>query len=517
MSSSPVEPADLFDLKLLPAWVKEPAEPRSYEHYTGEEREGSRDGRRPPRDKRDHKRSPFKAHRPPKNRKSDAHPSKNAGGAPGNVRERGGSSRRVPSRAEARRQMDRGEDRHSRDRFSPVARMPLEITIRFLPGSRVFENVAAQIKSGSVAYSIFALARLFLEKPERYEVRLTPKAGSPLYQLGEKSAVSLNREFLERNAFRLVHEDFYKIDITQTEPIKGNFSNVARCRLSGTLLGPTNHHNYQPQLRTLYEQRFSRRMSFADYQRQIEIVSDPALIERWKEQARTVTTFKTLRDESSSTFSSAAEAERHFCSNYLPGLVRSVDEVTISGVPSRRLPDVTLNRALEDAWTRETRSPSNMMQELAGRFRQAGLNVFRHRRGMLFVSPIRVRPFVHAQAEVSSSVNAILETLAAAPGTSRKELFEKLTPTVFGSEEMESRKLAIASDLRWLINEGYVIEFNDGSLDLPRGKAKPQESAAPAAEPAATLSNGSTAEPMEEALGDASVAIIPSELEIGGS
>jgi hypothetical protein len=29
--------------------------------------------------------------------------------------------------------------------------------------------------------------------------------------------------------------------------------------------------------------------------------------------------------------------------------------------------------------------------------------------------------------------------------------------------------------LRWLINEGYVIEFNDGSLDLPRGKAKPRE------------------------------------------
>ena len=43
MSSSTVEPPDLFDLKLLPAWVKEPAEPRSYEHYTGEEREQPRD------------------------------------------------------------------------------------------------------------------------------------------------------------------------------------------------------------------------------------------------------------------------------------------------------------------------------------------------------------------------------------------------------------------------------------------------------------------------------------------
>src|SRR4030095_3322922 len=117
----------------------------------------------------------------------------------------------------------------------------------------------------------------------------------------------------------------------------------------------------------------------------IDIVNDPALIERWKEQARTVTTFKTRNDEPSSTFSSAADAERHFRSNYLPGLGRRMDEVTVSGVRSRRLPDRTLNRALEDAWTHETRSPSNMMQELAGRFRQAGLNVFRHRRCVFVV------------------------------------------------------------------------------------------------------------------------------------
>jgi len=499
MSSPPVEPADLIDLKLLPAWVKEPAEPRSYEHYTGEEGEGPRDGRRPPRDKRGGG---------GKRRTSNfEHPADKT--LPGRLRKKTGRHERRPRESKGRPVLS-GQDRHV-----PVPRVPLEITTHFLPSSRVFENVAAQIKSGSVAYSVFALARLFLEKPERYEVRLTAKAGSPLYQLGENGAVSLNREFLERNAFQFVHEDFYKIDITQTDPIKGNFSNVARCRLSGTLLGPTNHHNYQPQLRTLYEQRFSRRMSFADYQRQIEIVNDPALIERWKEQARTAMTFKTVNGEPSSTFSSAAEAERHFRSNYLPGLVRSVDEVTISGVLSRRLPDRTLHHALEDAWTRETRSPSNMIQELVGRFRQAGLNVFRHRRGMLFVSPIRVRPFVHAQAEVSPSVNAILEILAAAPGTNRKELFEKLIADV-AIEEVESRKLALASDLRWLISEGYLIEFNDGSLDLPRGKAKSQEAAA-AAEPAPTLPNGSAGEPMEQVVAAVDAPPLPSVLEIGGS
>ena len=95
---------------------------------------------------------------------------------------------------------------------------------------------------------------------------------------------------------------------------------------------------------------------------------------------------------------------------------------------------------------------------------------------MLFVSPIRVRAFVHEHAGVSPSVNAILDAVATTAGINRKELSETLTGNG-ASEDAEPRRLALASDLRWLINEGYVIEFNDGSLDLPRGKSKqPRES-----------------------------------------
>ncbi len=36
MTSSTVEPADLLDLKLLPAWVKEPVEAKRYADVEGE-------------------------------------------------------------------------------------------------------------------------------------------------------------------------------------------------------------------------------------------------------------------------------------------------------------------------------------------------------------------------------------------------------------------------------------------------------------------------------------------------
>ena len=467
MPSSPVEPADLLDLKLMPAWVKEPVDTGNYADHPGEQmfdRPQSRDRQGAGRDRR-----PKRSAARPSFGKTDRRQRP----------ERGPGAR--PQREE------RSPER------PPAPQAPVEINVRFLPRSGPLENVVAQIQSDALAYSLFFLSRLFLEKPQRYEVQLKAKAESPMFRLGDDGAPSLDSSFLETNAFRFARENFYGVEVTQSEPVKGNFASVARCRLSGTVLGPTNHHAYQPRLRALYEQRFSRRMTFSDYQRQIEIVSDPAVVEHWKEEARNITSFTTLREETPATFSSAADAERHFRQNYLPGLVSAAEELTVDGLMSRQLPDRRLNRHVEEAWAAENRSPSNMMQELAKKFREAGLYIFRHRRGMLFVSSIRVRPFVYDETNVSPHVNAILETVSATPRIHRKELAEKLL-TGPDAEDAEARKLALASDLRWLISEGYVIEFNDGSLDLPRAKTKePGEKTAVDAVAAVV----SIAEPME--------------------
>ena len=102
--------------------------------------------------------------------------------------------------------------------------------MKFLPRATAMQNVVEQIQSGTVAYSLFALARLFLEKAPRHDVKLTAPPGVSLFQLGESGAISIDRHFLERNAFRFGQGDFYKIDVTETEPPKGNFTNVAQHR-----------------------------------------------------------------------------------------------------------------------------------------------------------------------------------------------------------------------------------------------------------------------------------------------
>src|ERR1700720_4309139 len=217
---------------MLPAWVNEPAPTERYAGHEGEDQRERRGyGRREERGQK-RKRPTSNVQRPTS--KSD----QNRGGSDRPPRDRFGARKPGPGR----------QDRHRKDRRGFVGRQssasaartsdrPLPpIAVKFLPRVSAFENVVAQIKSGSVAYSLFALARLFLEKPVGYQVCVTAKQESPLYQLGDSGMVSADREFLERNAFRFAHPDFYKIDVSETDPIKGNFSNVARCRLSGTLL-----------------------------------------------------------------------------------------------------------------------------------------------------------------------------------------------------------------------------------------------------------------------------------------
>ena len=65
-----------------------------------------------------------------------------------------------------------------------------------------FESVIAQIKSGTVTYSVFALARLFLDKPERYDVQLNAAEGAVLHQLGEHGAVATDPRMLEATGVR---------------------------------------------------------------------------------------------------------------------------------------------------------------------------------------------------------------------------------------------------------------------------------------------------------------------------
>src|SRR5258708_16885363 len=105
---------------------------------------------------------------------------------------------------------------------------------------------------------------------------------------------------------------------------------------------------------------------------------------------------------------------------------------------------------------------------------QAGLHVFKHKKRILYISTIRPQLFDSNQANAPPGLEAIPATLRSYPRITRKQLAEKVLKRLLGEKSTEESspeylqaKNSLPTDLLWLAKAGHVIEFADGTLDLP--------------------------------------------------
>jgi hypothetical protein len=481
MSDSPEFP----DLKFLPDWLKESEKPGNrYADYEGEpERRprpdrgfGPRDGRGGPRPGGRDPRGPRPGgpgQRPGGPRPGGGGPRGDRPGGPRREGDRGprpGGAGGGPRRQDDRgpRRDDRGGFRGRDDRrhdFPPVE--PAPVRVDFLPEPAAVTAIAKQIRSSHRAFPLFGTGRLFLERPERHRTRITSmKEEAPLFQVGD-GPISFDRAAVERDAFRQLRTKYYTENVEQGEAPKGNFTKVAKLRGSGLLLGPTNYHSYQPTLRRIYEERFSRRMDFAEFQqREIEIVSDEQTVNDWKEQARNVVTWTTTQEAEVKTFKTLADVEAHFRQHYLPAEVRTGMTLEANGAVARASGDRAMNASIRLGAERERGFPVGIVNAMRPILTEAGLHFFKHRKRVVYVST--VRPLRHPVGQpAKENVLGILNAIEGMPRCTRHDLGVKLLGEHFEAPEKADEKTALASDLHYLLLAGHVIEFADGRLDLP--------------------------------------------------
>jgi hypothetical protein len=255
-------------------------------------------------------------------------------------------------------------------------------------------------------------------------------------------------------------ERFCRREEQEVEPPRGQFICVARCTLSGTLLGPPNYHAFNDRVAEVQRRLFPH-LTPEEYRRRIEMVHDPALIEQWKDGMKRQTTYRFGEGESAVCFTRFQDAEAHFREHHLPQLVCETDHAVMPGSVSADLNDPVLGRALREAREREQRFPLRLSITLRLAFRHFGLHTFKAGGGAFITS---VPPSAMDPGQAIPAVREILEQTAARPGGTIPELMQALRPGV----APDSRDGAeIASHLRWLIEKGHVIEFSDGRLAVP--------------------------------------------------
>ncbi|MFZ4683325.1 MAG: hypothetical protein ACOYMS_12540, partial [Terrimicrobiaceae bacterium] len=250
---------------------------------------------------------------------------------PAKSRDRGPGRDRPPARAGGSNRRDDRKGERRNERFEPrrperAPRPAPELsgwTVQFQPHRLGIEGLAKQIKTGAKAYPLFDLARLVLEKSERYLVEFQRSAeNSPaLFQLRADGSLWLTESEAVSHALARHLDKFYRRERVTTDPPKGAFSSVAVCGLSGVLLGPSNHHDFQNKLRRLHGERFSN-MPFDMYKSRVRMEKDEELIAKWKEEQSSKDVYYPIGDEPPAAAETPAPIES-------PAVIEAPTSITI--------------------------------------------------------------------------------------------------------------------------------------------------------------------------------------------
>ncbi len=526
----------LEGLTLGPQWGSADSQKKRYQDYTGDEERGGKrggpGGQR--RDRRPRFERPGVADggqpaggaprgEPRQDRGQGFRPDRGprpAGEAPRGPRGQGGEERRSefrgdrgPRRDGPRQEGPRGPRREERAFFQP------SVEVQFYPDDATFKALAQAMKNSCRTFELFEIAKLILQKPERFVVVVRPfqkEDGTPAGQLYVSTADEVPFESEEEalnHVFNNLLDRFFTVETVEVEPPKGAFTVISKCGFTGELLGPPNYHKYQAILAQHHSSKLAN-MGYDRFLSRIESVKDAEVVQQWidKMKQQTRYTVKNVAEgKEAQVFDNRESARFYLQTHCKEQLVKAVPLVRIEGKKLDNLPQQNrIRQNIFAALEYQRRFPLESANHLRGRLRRLNYSVYKKgSRGISYVCAVKRRfrtpgqtfgdsvqqlidfiehhpnimlatlpkeylGIVVPEAAPATAPAAEATTEGAAPAEGTAEAAKPATPVMTTEEQV--RVSGMLRDLRWLVTEGYVIEFADGKLFAPPPQATPPPS-----------------------------------------
>jgi hypothetical protein len=350
-----------------------------------------------------------------------------------------------PRRRFGDKKNDRSKDGAFRREERPRQNI-VEFDVRILPGTKSLGTTIRKIQQDSHAYKLKDLAYFFLDNPSSVLLKMTPAGDNKIFQCKACGFSAMSEEEVVRHVVSAHIKDYYDIAEIECEAPKGNFSCVAKCGITGELLGPPNIREFSENVSRVRSQHCPG-MSEQDYRSRIEMIRDTDVIEQWRASAVKKTVYRAKGMEGAMDLT-ADQAEARFKREILPSIVSPVKFAMIAADMAMSSPDISIRKAARSAFERERKAPHAIIFALRGAFHSRGLKFFRANdsRGQEFVSGVEYKTFdaSHAIPELAS----IATFIEANPCRSRAEIT---------LDDQEKSK-----QLDWLVSTGHVVAFTNG-------------------------------------------------------
>lgn len=335
--------------------------------------------------------------------------------------------------------------------------------VDFIPVKDRLSKVVKLVRQSKRAFLLEEIAQRFMDDPRFFQVKFTVNdhgegKSFQLYQCKTSGMLFTDRSACEKHALAACLDVHFTREDREIDPPSGHFTSVARCRRTGEILGPPNHHSYAAASERLRSTQFAN-LSPEAFKKQIENVQDEALVEAWKKQL-SVQAFFTEKD--GETAISQKEAEAIIRAGPLESEVLELRKGISSGPVAVNGQDAQLLRLTRDVLEREKVHPKSILLALRPAFKHMHLYLFKAG-GKNFVTG--VTPQALDDQNVVEEIREVLAHLSDHPGTNRKQLLDVLRPE---KDVKSEASRSLLTSLRWLVEKGHVIEFFDGSIAVPR-------------------------------------------------
>lgn len=415
---------------------------------------------------------------------------------------RGVVARRSPD-GERRSEGERRERPAREERpepFSPV------VEVDFYPEEEPFRVMAQAIRNSCRTFELFEIARLILEKPDRFvcvvkDPRQKEGEAALLYASVPDGLPFRSEEAAIAHTMRHYLGEFFQIDEVEVDPPSGSFQMVHKCGLTGEVLSPPNYHRYQAICREHHASKLAH-LPYERFEQKLESSREEADIAAWMTKMKTQTRY-TSKENPELVFASLEDARLHLLTQARDKLVRPAYSARFSGKSLALLnPGDLIRRSVEFRLEGQRRFPLDTANHLRGRLRRVHFAVYkRGSKGVSLVCAVK-RRFRKPGEVLADNLSDLMGFLEAHPNFPAKELprtylgirpmkpkadpaaqkaaeevatemgapeaaeqAAKPVPQISPEDQARVRQLKI--DLHYLVSEGYVTEYSDGRLFVP--------------------------------------------------
>jgi hypothetical protein len=405
-------------------------------------------------------------------------------------------------------------ERFDRQRAAPPAPFEPVVAVDFYPEEEPFKVLAQAIRTSCRTFELFEIARLILEKPDRFVCVVRDPAqqeGDParLYAAVPDGLPFRSEDEALGHAIQHYLQDFFTMETVEVEPPSGSFQVVHKCGFTGEVLGPPNYHRYQALCRAHHAAHLSH-MPYARFEQRLETSREEADIQAWLDKMKTQTRYVS-KEHPDQVFTHLEDARLYLVTQAKDQLVRPAYSARFSGKALALLnPGDPIRRSVEVLLEGQRRFPLETANHLRGRLRRVHFAVYkRGSKGVSFVCAVK-RRFRKPGEVLADNLQELIDFLEAHPNFPAKELPKAflgidpakkpetppaqaqaaaadavkeigetppeaevapeapeapLQPELSESEQAAIRQLK--NDLHYLVSEGYVTEFSDGRLYVP--------------------------------------------------